>query len=105
MPETTGIALQAIAGVVSRQEVAKSIDYLRSQLPHLRTPFALAWTVLGLAAWQEAADCRPCLSRIVEQWEDAAAWDTVSLSLLLLAWHCENGLLDWLRQLRKEASP
>ncbi len=103
MPETTGVALQALAGLAPRQEVTKSIDYLRSELPHLRTPFALAWAILGLAEWREVENPREQITRIVGQQNDDAAWDTVTLSLLLLAWHCPNGLLDWLRQLSEEA--
>jgi hypothetical protein len=105
MPETTGLALQAIAGLASRQEVAKSIDYLRSQLPRLRTPLALAWAVLGLAAWQEIENPRAQITRMVGQQDGGTAWDTASLCLLLLAWHCPNGLFDWLQHLPEETSP
>ena len=105
MPETTGIALQAITGLALRQDVAESIDYLKSQLPRLTTPFALAWAVLGLAAWGETADRQEHIRRILARQEDLATWDTVSLSLLILAWHCEKGLYEWLRQSREETSP
>lgn len=101
-PEATGVALQVVTGLAARQEVAKSIDYLLSELPRLRTPFALAWTLLGLAAWQEIENPGAQILRMVDRQDDDAAWDTVSLSLLLLAQHCPNGLLDWLRQLSEE---
>jgi hypothetical protein len=104
MPETTGVALQAVAGLVSRQEVAKSIDYLRSQLPALCTPLALAWAVLGLAAWGEIGDPRVQMARIADCQDDYRAWDTPALCLPLLAWYCPTGLLDWLRQLPEEVS-
>lgn len=104
MPETTGTALEAIGGLVSHEEVAQSISYLRSQLPHLSTPLAVAWTLLGLAAWKEADEYRDSIARMATRREDYASWDTVSLSLLLLAWRCEEGLLDWLRQSAEETS-
>jgi hypothetical protein len=104
-PETTGVALQAIAGLASLREVAKSIDYLRSQLPRLHTPFALAWAILGLAAWRKVENSHEQMVRILGHQDDYTAWDTVTLSLLLLAWHCPNGLLDWLRQLPEEVPP
>jgi hypothetical protein len=98
VPETTGAALQALAGLVPRQEIARSIDYLRARLPHLTTPFALAWAILGLSAWGEAGDRREHLQRLLAPPQDSRTWSTVSLSLGVLAGHCENGLLDWLRQ-------
>jgi hypothetical protein len=101
-PEATGVALQAITGLVPHREVAKSIDYLRSELPRLRTPLALAWTILGLAAWREVENPRAQITRIAGQQDDLVAWDTVALSLLLLAWYCPDGLLDWLRRLPEE---
>lgn len=102
-PETTGIALQAIAGLVARKEVARSLDYLHSHLAQVTTPFALAWVALGLSAWKEAADCSQRVQRVFDKWEDKATWDTVSLSLLVLAWRCRNGLLDWLWRSQGEA--
>lgn len=101
--ETTGVALEAVAGLVTREEVGKSIAYLRGQLPHLATPFCLAWAILGLSAWGEGVDRDDCISEVVERWDDDDAWDTVSLSLLVLASQCRNGLLAWLGQAREEA--
>ncbi len=101
-PEATGVALQAVPGLATRQEVAKSIDYLRSELPRLRTPLALAWAVLGLDAWREVESPRAHITRVVDRQDDLAAWDTVALSLLLLAWSCPEGLLDWLGQAPEE---
>ena len=103
MPETTGVALQAVTGLASPQEVAKSIGYLQSELSRLRTPLALAWAVLGLAAWREIENPREQITRIASPQDDCTAWDTVSLSLLSLAWHCPYGLLDWLRRSPEEA--
>ena len=51
LPECTGIALQALAGNTERHSIQKSIDYLLEELPRLRTPISLGWTLLGLGAW------------------------------------------------------
>jgi hypothetical protein len=56
MPETTGLALNALAGRVSRESVEPSLVYLRSDVDHLRTPLSLGWGLLGLEAWGEQSD-------------------------------------------------
>ena len=97
MPETTGVSLQALAGLVSRVDVERSIAYLRSQLPDLNTPISLAWAVLGLHAWQESLDQpREQILHVLGRQEQLGPYDTVSLSLLLLAWHCNAGLVRFL---------
>jgi len=98
MPETTGMALQAVADVPPRSGVKKSLSYLRSQAPSLRTPFAVAWTILGLSAWQEQIpDEHEHLDSIIRKQEQDGPYDTVSLSLLVLARYCRRGLVDFLR--------
>ena len=51
MPESTGAALTGLAGVVGREKVARSIDFLQGEVDRLRTPISLGWSLLGLAAW------------------------------------------------------
>ena len=96
-PEATGLALQTLAGLVPKPTVERSIAYLRSQLPTLTAPMSLGWAILGLHAWQEALD-QP-RERILQAWarqERIGSYDTFCLSLLLLAWHCPAGLVDYL---------
>ncbi len=107
MPEITGMALQAAAGVLARRQVEKSISYLRSQLPSLHTPFTAAWALLGLSAWQEQVpEAEELLTGVLREQEHDGPCDTVSLSLLVLARNCRHGLLDFLKsvslQERKE---
>ncbi len=96
-PEATGVALQALAGLVPKPAVEKSLAYLRSQLPALNAPMSLGWAILGLHAWEETIDqSRERLVQIVDRQEQLGPYDTFSLSLLLLAWHCRAGLLRFL---------
>ncbi len=100
MPETTGLALQALAGLASRAAVETSIVYLRSQLVHLNTPISLAWAMLGLHAWQETLQQpREQILHVLARQEQLGPYDTVSLSLLLLAWHCDAGLVRCLEEI------
>jgi hypothetical protein len=100
-PEATGLGLQALAGLVPKPDVQKSIAYLRSQLPDLYAPMSLAWAILGLHAWQEPLE-QPherILQALAKQ-EQLGPYDTFSLSLLLLAWHCDAGLVRYLEDRR-----
>jgi len=93
-PEATGLGLQALAGLVPKPAVEKSIAYLRSQLPALHAPMSLAWAILGLHAWQETIDQpRERILQVLGRQERLGPYDTFSLSLLLLAWHCNAGLV------------
>ena len=93
-PEATGVALQALAGLVPKPAVEKSIAYLRSQLPALNAPMSLGWAILGLHAWAETIDQpQERIAQVLSKQEQLGAYDTFSLSLLLLAWHCRTGLM------------
>ncbi|MEN6425098.1 MAG: prenyltransferase/squalene oxidase repeat-containing protein [Phycisphaerales bacterium] len=94
--ETTGVGLQALAGLASQTSVEKSIAYMQSEMAFLHAPMSLAWAILGLHAWHETVD-RPqerILQALARQ-EKFGPHDTVPLSLLLLAWHCRTGLVDF----------
>ena len=93
-PEATGVALQALAGLVSRLAVEESIAYLRSQLPALKAPMSLGWAILGLHAWQETIEQpQERILKVLERQGQFGPYDTFGLSLLLLAWHCQTGLI------------
>jgi hypothetical protein len=100
-PEATGLGLQAVAGLVPKPAVEKSIAYLRSQLPTLNAPMSLAWAILGLHAWQETVDqSQVRILAVMARQEGLGPCDTFSLSLLLLAWHCQEGLVRCLEEKR-----
>ncbi|RJR33853.1 MAG: hypothetical protein C4567_16450 [Deltaproteobacteria bacterium] len=92
-PESTGVALNALRGAASPAQVRKSLDYLHSRLKEVRTPLALSWGLMGLAAWGEGpaaagAWTKECLDRQARY----GAYDTVSLSLLMAASRAPQGL-------------
>ena len=66
-----------------------------SQLPvkSLRTPIALAWSLLGLGAWGERPPAAAALlSECLKRQERYGVYDTTSLSLLILAARSSGGL-------------
>jgi hypothetical protein len=94
-PESTGAALQALAGLVPSAEIRKSIDYLKTEARRVRTPIALGWSLLGLGAWGEAPKEAPDLIlQTVERQQRYGAYDTSSLALVLLASAAPNGILE-----------
>lgn len=96
-PEATGLGLQALAGLVPKSAVERSIAYLRTQLPTLNAPMSLGWAILGLHAWQETLDQpHERIAQILSRQERLGPYDTFSLSLLLLAWHGRAGLVHYL---------
>lgn len=94
-PESSGLALSALADETPRSALAATLRYLVAELPHLSTPLALAWTVLGLAAWglrpaDATARVDACLARDPAP---AEPYDTIELALLALARKAPTGLL------------
>ena len=53
MPESTGLALNAIAKRINRKDVEKSIFYLKQEMNLVKTPLSFSWGFLGLSAWDE----------------------------------------------------
>jgi hypothetical protein len=53
MPESTGIALNALKNRTNRSSLQCSLDYLKSTIKAVPTPFSLGWGLLGLGAWKE----------------------------------------------------
>lgn len=92
-PETTGAALHALAGLVPREEVQRSLNYLTSQIGKLRTPIAVGWSLLGLRSWgllpsQALQLVEKCLARQ----ERYGAYETTALCSLLLYVSAPAGL-------------
>lgn len=98
LPESTGVALSALAGRVPRELIQHSLDYLQHEITHLRTPFSLGWGLLGLSAWEE----RPAVARLwilesLKRQEKYGSYETSLLSLLLFALQAEKGLVNAIR--------
>ena len=99
MPENTGMALQALCGLVPREKVEKAISYAAAELASLHTPLALGWTILGLRAWAEQIDGQAdYIADVLARQQKYGIYDTVSLGVLLTAWYCENGLIQYFNE-------
>ncbi len=98
IPESTGIALSALEGLVPKERVARSLEYAKKQISHIRTPLTLSWTLFGLGAWSD----RPLRARewILESLHlqgQYGEYNTSLLSLLILAYYASSGFLSALR--------
>jgi hypothetical protein len=93
LPECTGIALQALAGMTLIRKIQRSLDYLLDELPHLRTPISLGWALLGLGAWGFKPDNTENLIRAnLQRQERYGPYSLPSLALLLCAGKASQGL-------------
>ncbi len=95
MPESTGMALNALSQRISRDSVQKTLSYLEDSITRLKTPWSLGWALLGLGSWgarpASAADkIAACLARQ----ERVGSYDTSSLALLLVASKGTGGLVS-----------
>lgn len=92
-PENTGIALDALAGSASRQDVLRSLQYLAVRTERVRTPLSLGWGLLGLGAWKaRPGKARLWLTECFELQGKYGPYDTTLLSLLLLAYLATGGI-------------
>lgn len=93
LPESTGVALQALAGTTPIHEVEQSLDYLLHELPHLRTPLSLGWALLGLGAWGlKPANTEALALASIQRQERYGLYPLPSLALLLCAVKASLGL-------------
>lgn len=93
LPDSTGVALTALAQLVPRAQVAASLDYLQRHVSALRTPKSLGWSLLGLTAWGERPpESLPWLADCLRR-QEVVPFDMESLAVLTLAFCPEGGLL------------
>jgi hypothetical protein len=93
LPECTGIALQALAGNTERHSIQKSLDYLLEELPRLRTPISLGWTLLGLGAWGlKPTHTDELVTASLRLQERHGPYSLPSLAVLLCAAQASQGL-------------
>ena len=93
LPECTGIALQALANDTDIQYVEKSLDYLLSKFPTLRTPISLGWALLGLGAWGlRPSNADELILRSLDLQNRYGPYPIPSLALLLCAAKASEGL-------------
>jgi hypothetical protein len=85
-PETTGVALCALAKSVELAEVERSLAYLRTKVRTVRTPLALGWGLMGLRAWgRPPQDIDRLVSECLARQSRYGEYDTCSLALLVLS--------------------
>lgn len=103
LPECSAIALQALAGTTPFRNVKRSLDYLLHELPHLRTPISLGWTLLGLGAWGlKPANAEELARASLQLQERYGPYPLPSLALLLCAVKASHGLHSLFRSLPQE---
>lgn len=94
MPENTGLALDALQGLVAKASLEPSLKYLKAAISTLRTPIALTFGLLGLGAWGERpAAAHSWLSECWQRQERYGVYDTTAISLIILA-SCLSGGLE-----------
>ncbi len=92
-PEDTGAALSALSERVPESRIKKSLDYLLSESPRLRTPIALGWSLLGLNAWGKGPrQTKLWIEETFNRGKRYGSYDTASLCLLLAPLIAPNGL-------------
>ncbi len=98
LPECTGIALQALAPNGDLKSVERSIDYLLNQLPRLRTPISLGWTLLGLGAWGlRPSNTEELILASLDLQQRYGPYPIPSLALLFCAMNTMGGLQSLFR--------
>lgn len=92
-PDMTGMALNALFGLVPEGDIKRSLEYLLESVNRLRTPRSLAWAVMGLGAWQSRpSHSDEWIMECVKREGQYGSYNAEQLSLLLLAWMSERGL-------------
>ncbi len=98
MPESTGLALSALAGIARREELAPSLAYLKTRVTMVRTPLSLSWGLLGLGAWgQRPPAGEAWLEECWQRQERYGEYDISAVSLMLLALTTPGGILSLFR--------
>lgn len=95
MSAPTGIALQALACLLPKEQIEKSLIYLKATVEKLYTPFALGWSLLGLSEWNKRpTNSQALILSCLERQKKYGPYGTSLLSLLALASICKNGLIN-----------
>ncbi len=99
MPESTGMALSALHKKVEKKSVQNSLTYLKNNIEQLKTPLSLGWGLLRLSAWNVPFNDKTTLiANCLSQQKIFGTYDTMQLSLLLIALVAENGLVNLVKK-------
>jgi hypothetical protein len=89
--DTTGLALNAVAGHVKKEDVNLSIQLLKNRVEQCRTPLSLGWALFGLGSWGEfPKKGHVWIEESLKRQENYGAYGTSLLSLLVLASICQG---------------
>lgn len=95
MPESTGVALNALGRSVNRRLVEKSISYLKNEFQRLCTPLSMGWSAIGLSAWGERpANFEKSVLHCLELQNDYGTYSTEEISIILMSLRAKAGLLS-----------
>jgi hypothetical protein len=93
MPLSTGLVLNALKDLTALETIQHSLAYLQFRVTSLQTPRSLGWSLLGLGAWKTRHELsRPLIDACLKNQARYGAYDTTSLSLLLVASKSPGGL-------------
>jgi hypothetical protein len=93
--DCTGIALTALKGYVRKEEIDRSLHYLKSEIALCRTPLSLGWALFGLDAWGERPpEVKRWLLDCLSRQKKYGDYGTTLLSLVLLAYEAKGGFLE-----------
>ena len=103
-PETTGMALNALAGYVPREVIEPSLEYLQRHITRYRTPLSLGWSILGLKAWNVVPEnTHEWIVETLEREHLYGEYDTASLCVLLAADLASGGLESLVKELSHDS--
>jgi len=93
MPENTGMALNALAGMVAEESIKVSLEYLEFQAPSLNTPLSLGWCLMGLGAWgKRPENAKEQVLDSLKLQQIYGSYSTTLLSLLIVSYYSDGGL-------------
>ncbi|MBN1222190.1 MAG: hypothetical protein JXB23_02995 [Candidatus Aminicenantes bacterium] len=99
IPECTGLALNAMSGLVPKDRILRSLGYMESASTGTRTPLALSWGILGLGSWAERPEgANEWIEESLALQNRYGSYDTTLLAQLVVAYHASAGLLSLFRE-------
>jgi len=106
IPENTGMALTALAGLVEKGQIKSSLDYLTNEVQKLRTPLSLAWSIFGVSAWSnQPANLHDWIFESLDLQKKYGRYNTELLSQLLVAYFTDGDLIGFLTLKSRNAQP
>lgn len=94
VPDSTGLALAALAGLVSRAEVETSLSMTATDLDQVKTPLSLGWILFSRSAWGfPVIDARERLLECLRLESLLGVYDLAQVGFLLTAFSTNGDLL------------